>query len=254
MSYKNRFENARTLIINGIDCNEIVQAKSSIGTLREKTLHVILKHTFEPDESKHEIKVGNFHADIVNESGIIEIHTRNFSTLRKKLTFFLDEYIVTIVYPIAQTKWLVWLDPETGEATNKRKSPKTGRIYEALDELSRIKPMLTHPNLRIGIVLMDIIEYRNLNGWSTDKKKGSSRYDCIPEKLNEVIDIVELKDYQKFIPSDLPEVFTAKDFKKASGLSPHKTQFAVSVLKHVGAIVQKGKDGRAFLYFAAHKN
>jgi hypothetical protein len=56
---------------------EVSESSSGIGTLGEKALHSILKYTYEPDVSRHEIKVGGFYADIVNEQGIIEIHTRN---------------------------------------------------------------------------------------------------------------------------------------------------------------------------------
>ena len=62
--------------------------KNSIGTLSEKTLHAVLKQYFDGDESHHEIKVGSYVADIVNEKGIIEIQTRNFNKLRNKLERF----------------------------------------------------------------------------------------------------------------------------------------------------------------------
>jgi hypothetical protein len=66
---------------------------------------------------------------------------------------------VTVVYPVARTKWLVWIDEETGAVTKKRKSPKLGRPYEILRELYRIKPLLKNNNLRFCIVLLDIEEY-----------------------------------------------------------------------------------------------
>ncbi len=45
-----------------------------IGTLGEKTLHSVLKNYFEPDESRHEVKIANYVADIAAENSIIEIH------------------------------------------------------------------------------------------------------------------------------------------------------------------------------------
>ena len=46
--------------------------KNGIGTYGEKTLHAVMKKYIEPDESKHEIKIGKFVADIVNGEEITE--------------------------------------------------------------------------------------------------------------------------------------------------------------------------------------
>ena len=63
--------------------------------------------------------------------------------------------------------------------------------------------------------MMDMEEYRLLNGWSNDKKKGSSRFDRIPMALVEEVEINCPGDYMQFVPYDLPEQFTTKDFAKA---------------------------------------
>ena len=239
---KRNFEDACKRIIG----NE--NDRVGIGTLGEKTLHAVIKHTLEPDEKQHEIKIGRFYADIVNGENIIEVQTRGFNSLRKKLAYFLEKHVVTVVYPIAQTKWIVWINPDTGEATKKRKSPKVGKMYEIFDELYKIKPFLTHPNLRMKLLFFDITEYRNLNGWSHDKKKGSSRYDRIPQSLNSIINVENVNEYRKLIPENLPEIFTAKDFKRLSGLSLCGAQISMNVLKHIGTVIQQGKKGNALLY------
>ena len=173
-------------------CEKIIYKErdiDGIGTLGEKTLHAVLKHYMEPEVARHEQKVGSFVADILNEQGIIEIQTANFNVMRRKLDAFLPEYPVTIVYPIPATKWLAWIDEETGEVTKKRKSPKQGTQYQAFRELYKIKPYLTHPNLRIQLLLIDVEESRLLNGWSADRKKGSVRFDRIPVGLVEELEI-----------------------------------------------------------------
>ena len=38
--------------------------RASIGTLSEKTTHIILKNFYEPDVDKQEIPIGNYVADI----------------------------------------------------------------------------------------------------------------------------------------------------------------------------------------------
>ena len=232
-------------------CNKIInyeRTRSGIGTLGEKTLHAILKYYYEPYSDSHEVKLGNFVADIVGENGIIEIQTANFNKLRKKLESFLALTTVTVVYPIPRTKYLIWLDQSTGETTKKRKSPKTGTPYQIFQELYWIKPLLTHENLRILIVMLDITEYRYLNGWSEDRKKGSSRYERIPTDIIDEVHINSLRDFHKLIPKNLPDEFTAKDYRLASGLSLRTAQIALNILHYVNAVERVGKKGNAFIY------
>ena len=76
----------------------------------------------------HEIPIENFVADIFTGQEIIEIQTRAFYKMRRKLDAFLPLYPVTIVYPIPHIKWLSWIDEETGgdfaetQVTKDRKS------------------------------------------------------------------------------------------------------------------------------------
>ena len=97
-----------------------------IGTLGEKTLHAVVKLYIEPDEDYHEVPLEGYVADIFREGKIFEIQTANFNVLRNKLKAFLPLYKVTIVYPVAASKWIRWMDKETGEITNRRKSPISG--------------------------------------------------------------------------------------------------------------------------------
>ncbi len=230
-------------------------AKSrGIGTLGEKTLHAVLKQYFEPDTAKHEVKLGGYVADIINETGIIEVQTRQFDKLKGKLEFFLAQQDVTVVYPIAVTKWLIWVDPLTGEVTTRRRSPKRGTPCEVFYELYKIKSLLTHPRLRLCLVLLNLEEYRYLNGWSHNKKRGSSRCDRIPiEPVGEVI-LNSPADYALLLPEQLPAAFTTKDFAKVARLSPKASQAAVNVLCSVGTIARIGKKGRGYLYERAQAN
>jgi len=225
-----------------------MSGESGIGTLGEKTLHAAIKRYLEPYEGSREVKIGSFYADIVGENGIYEIQTRDFYKLRKKLDAFLPVCRVTIVYPIAHVKYLSWINPETGEITSRRKSPKTGRIYGVFPELYKIKSFLTNENLSLCIMLIDMDEYRFLNGWSRDKKKGSSRHERIPLGLVNELYFEGPRDYAGLIPPELPEEFTASDFKQASGLNAQSSRLALNVLRSVGAVEHIGKDGRQYLY------
>lgn len=232
-------------------CDKIVgveRQRQGIGTLSEKTVHAVLKNFYEPDTSHHEIKIGNYVADIFKNGEIIEIQTRNFNAMRKKLDCFLAQYPVTIVYPIPHTKWLYWINPETGEISSKRKSPKTGQIYDAFFELYKIKFYLTNPNLHFCFPLIDVEEYRFLNGWSRDRKRGSERYDRIPVSLFDEIYIDGAHEFGRMIPDCLVRDFTSKDFAGASGLSLSMARTALNILHYVGAVERSAKKGNAYLY------
>ena len=82
-------------------CRQIInqeRASMGIGTLSEKTVHAVLKAFYEPDPEHQESPVENFVADILRDGEIIEIQTRGFNKLRRKLDTFLKYYPVTIVY------------------------------------------------------------------------------------------------------------------------------------------------------------
>ncbi len=236
------FESAKNKII-GID-----RQRLSIGTYGEKTVHAILKNYYEPNEANQEIPIEHYVADIYSDGEIIEIQTGQFNRMRDKLTAFLPLYPVTIVYPIPREKWLIWIDEESGELSQKRKSPKKGNAYTVFPELYKIKMFLKDPNLRLKLVLIDMEEYKLLNGWSRDKKKGSSRFDRIPLELVQEIDITCPEDYMQFVPYELDGPFTSKQFAKAAHIPVSLAQVALNILYHVGTITKVGKEGNLILY------
>ena len=248
MSNQERFEQAKQKII-GID-----RQRLGIGTLSEKTVHAILKNYYEPDEDRQEIPIENYVADIYSDGEIIEIQTRQFNKLRDKLQTFLSLYPVTVVYPIPREKWLIWIDEESGELSKRRKSPARGNPYVAFTELYKIKMFLKDPNLRLRFVLIDMEEYRLLNGWSKDKKKGSTRYDRIPTQLVEEVEINCPEDYMQFVPYELEDDFTTKDFAKAAHIPVNLAQTVLNILFFVGTVERVGKQGRAYLYRVIEKD
>lgn len=221
---------------------------NGIGTLGEKTLHSFLKYYLEENTTNHEVKTGRFVADIKNSDGITEIQTRSFNAMRKKLDFFLKDNTVTVVHPLAAIKNMCWINTQSGETTKTRKSPKKASVHDAFSELYKIKGFLLNPNLRFRFMLLELTEYRNLDGWSDDGKKGSTRYDRIPSAvLGEVI-LNSPEDYKSILPAGLPSPFTSSDYAKCAKITVYRARTALNVLKYVGAVKEAGKDGRKILY------
>lgn len=237
-----RFEEVKNKII-GED-----RQRLGIGTISEKTVHAVLKNYYEADEDRQEIPIENYVADIYSDGHIIEIQTRQFNRMRDKLSAFLPLYPVTIVYPIPREKWLIWIDEQSGELSARRKSPKKGTPYMAFPELYKIKMFLKHPNLSLRLVLVDMEEYRLLNGWSHDRKKGSTRYDRIPIRLVEEVEIGQPRDYMQFIPYELEDPFTVKDFAAAVHIPTSLSGTVLHLLYYMGVVRRVGKKGNAYLY------
>lgn len=237
-----RFEAAKEKIIGKN------RERQGIGTLSEKTMHAVLKNYYAPDEDMHEIPIENYVADIYTGTEIVEIQTRSMNRMRKKLEAFLPLYPVTIVYPIPQEKWLLWIDEETGEVSQKRKSPKKGNPYQAFIELYKIRPFLSNPNLRLRLALIDMEEYRLLNGWSRDKKKGSERYDRIPTAFVEEVCIDCIRDYMQLIPYELPEQFTVKEFAKCAKIPAQLAGTILLIFTDLELVTRVGKKGNSYIY------
>ncbi len=216
-----------------------------IGTLGERTLHAILKAYYEPMGALHEQKLGRYVADILNEEGITEIQTRSLSTMRPKLEAFLSVAHVTVVHPVVRKKWILRIDPETGEVLGRRKSPKEESVYDAFWELYGIKDYLLHPNLTVCICILDMEELRLIN---IPKKRrrgmGTLRVDRIPTALIGETRLATQADYGALLPDTLPDEFTKKELSAAVGVPTDRLSSMLRVLTALGVIAEFGKRGR----------
>lgn len=238
-----QFEKAKDKIIG------TERLREGIGTLSEKSVHAVLKNFYAPNQDFHEVPIEGYVADIYTGKEIIEIQTRQFNRMRDKLTAFLPISPVTIVYPMTAKKILVWIDPETGEEVERRRSPMKSSIYDIFDELYKIKQFLTDPNLRIKMIFLEVEELKLLDGYGKDKKKRASKHDRVPLKLVSEMGIECKEDYMQFVPFELlEETFTAKDFAKEAKIHPKYASVVVHVLHYMGILERVGKQGNAFIY------
>jgi len=227
--------------------------RTGIGTLSEKTTHMVLKNYYEPDVDKQEVPIGNYVADIFTGQEIIEIQSAGFGRMRDKLEAFLPEYPVTIVHPIPYIKRLIWIDQETGALSAPHRSPKKGSAYDAFLELYRIRDYLADRHLTVKLLLMELEEYKLLNGYGKNRKIRASRYDRIPIDIMEEIIIERPEDLMQFVPLELEEPFTIKQFAKSAHISDRMAGLAVKLFRYYGMIEYTGKNGQAFLYETREK-
>ena len=224
---------------------EMGRVEQGVGTLGEKTLHAVLKRMIEPDLSRHEVKLGRYTADVLNEHGVFEVQTRNLHKLKPKLTALLPYWPVTVVVPVVETKWLLMMDPETGELKERRRSPKRGRAAAILPDLAYLKPLLKDPNLSFLLVRLEGEELRKP---SHSRWRPVTPLEFAPTRFLGTVCLKTPADYAALLPPDLMNEFTARELAKALGLPAGQGSAAATVLAFMGAIRQTGTKGRAFLY------
>ena len=219
-----------------------------IGTLGESSLHAAVKDWYAIPGDRLEVPVNGYVIDILRDSLLIEIQTRNFAQIKHKLRSLLENYTVHLVHPIAQEKWITRL-PENGkDSLSRRKSPKRGRFVHIFDELIRIPDLITHPQFSLEILLIQVEEIRIQDGKGSWRRKGWSISD---RRLTAVIDRLVLKkpaDFLQFLPPDLPTSFTARDLAEQGSIPLRLAQKMAYCLKHMGNISMTGKRSNAYLY------
>ena len=232
-------------------CREVVSEgheRYNIGTYKEKKLHLILKKYFEPDARFHEVPYGGYICDVKRDDLITEVQTTGLRTMSRKLAAFLPECRVRIVFPIITEKRIFWVDPADGTVSEGKKSPKKENGFKLLSEMLYISDYLSDENLTVTAVYIRADEYRMLNGWSRDRKRGSHRFDTIPVQLRGELILERPEDYMQLVPEDLPEPFTAADFATAAGIPRALASTVMLLLTETGTVLRVGKQGRAWLY------
>ena len=238
------------------------QAESAgIGTLNEKHLHAILKDYMTEGDARQEVRLDDhiitarypikddkvikrdadrYVADILTDAGeIIEIQTGSFYPLAKKIDFYLrmTDCRVTVVHPIAATKWLRYLDDKTGEISSRRRSPKKGTVRSIAHELYWLAPFLAEPRFSLQLELLEVEEIRRTGKRKYRGRERSEKFDCIPLALLDEVVLAAPEDYTAhFLPDEatLPAPFSAADFSRATGIRGKAVYGVLGILTDLG--------------------
>lgn len=232
--------------------------RDGIGLYAEKRLHSVLKRWMYDDFAAHEQKVperggkiSRFVADILTPEGeIIEIQTGDLYRLSRKMTFYMErtDFTVTLVHPLAAQKWVSWMDPETGEVTARRRSPRHDTVLTGLARLKPFAVYLGDPRFSVLFPLVELDEYRLLDGGGSSRKLRSHRYELIPLTLLDSVRLRATADYCALFPTEVPLRFTAKTFGKHTRLRGYELYDALAVFEALGCIARVGKEGRSTLF------
>lgn len=220
----------------------------AIGRLQESSLHADLKTWYARPGDRMEVPVDGYVVDIVRDGLLIEIQTRNFSTLKAKLRRLVERHPVRLVYPIAQEKWIIRLAADGKDALSRRKSPRRAVLEHLFLELVRIPELASHPNFSFEVLFTKEEELWRNDGQGSWRRKGWSIAD---RRLVEVVQSILLngpEDFRALLPATLPQPFTSRELAKAIGQPAYLARKMAYCLRKMEVIETTGKRERAWLY------
>jgi hypothetical protein len=223
----------------------------SIGTLRERPLHASLKQWYARPGDQVESPVEGFVIDLVRDDLLIEIQTRSFPSMKRKLTSLLDlGHRVRIVHPIAIDRWIVKVD-DSGTVLGRRRSPKHGDPTDVFAELVSFPELLAHPNLEIDLILTNEDEIRRHTPDRAWRRRG---WVVVERHLLEVVGSVLLQsttDVTALMPEGLPDPFTTAELAERLGRPRRAGQQMAYCLHKADLLSTAGKRGNSILYAVA---
>lgn len=235
-------------------CREVLSERTSaegggIGTLNEKRMHIALKRFVCSDESRYEADMGQrFVADIKLDDEIFEIQTGSLYPLTAKIDYYLEntDCHVTVVHPVPMRKYRIWIDPQSGEASPRRRIAGVTGIFGEAHELVYISKALATGRVAVWFLFIEEEEYRFLDGSDKTRKRHSTRFERLPVEIIDEMAFACNEDYRALIPEGLPDSFTAEEFRRAAGIARGKRAYMViATLANIGLLEPAEKKGRA---------
>lgn len=223
-------------------------AERRIGTLGERSLHAALKEWYARPGDQLEAVVDGYVVDIVRGGLLIEVQTRSFAAIKRKLAALTERHTVRLVYPVAAAKWIVKLGEDGCTLLSRRRSPQRGNVYALFRELVSLPELVQHKTLLIEVALVEIEEVRANDGRGSWRRGGWS---IIDTRLLNVVGQIALEtpaDFHALLPPSLPDPFTTRDLAEALGERVDLARKMAYCLRGMGILEVAGKRGSAYLY------
>ena len=215
--------------------------------MTEYSLHSEIKDWCRISGDELEVKVEDFVVDIFRGTLLVEIQTRNFSAVKKKLVKLLLNHQVRLVYPIAKLKWITY-ESGTGQFVGRRKSPKKGKLLDLFYELVHTPSLIKDRNFSLEVLLIEEEELRCNDGRGSWRRRGASVKD---RKLMQVFDRVifeDSRDFLEFLPKELDGCFTNRVLALRLGIPVNLSQKITYCLRRMGVVSIAGKKGNELLF------
>ena len=224
-----------------------MNSSNTIGTLNEKHLHAQLRAWYLRPGDLQEVPFNGYIIDVQRDDLLIEIQTKNFSSIKRKMMKLADTYRIRLVHPIPRERWIVKVDGKGSPAAPRRKSPKRGDVIDIFSELVSFPALMKHVNFSLEVILIQEEQIRKFG----KTRRRRDRWIVLERRLLDVIESFLFEtpeDFLSVLPEGLPEYFTTKDLAAAMERPTWFTRKVVYCLKHMEVIAQCGKQGRSILY------
>jgi hypothetical protein len=215
--------------------------------MNEYSFHSEVKAMYSLPGDKIEIKLGSYIVDILRGDLVIEVQTKNFSALRKKLEAFIEKNQVRIVYPLAERKWITYVS-EDNVVLKRRKSPRIGRLIDVFRELVMIPNMIGKENFSLEVLFVDEEEFRCASGGGTWRRRGVRVKERRLLRVNGRILFQDKTDYLRVLPDDLGSVFVNSELAKSANIPIRIARQITYCLRKSGLIRIVGEKGRALVF------
>ena len=219
-----------------------------IGVLGEGPLHASLKRWCAQPGDREEVAVDGYVIDLVRDGLLIEIQTRGFASIKRKVAGLLDAgYRIRIVHPIAIDRTIVKLAHD-GEVLDRRLSPKHGCAIDLCAELVSFPELLDEPGLEIEVALTREEEFRRHEDGRAWRRRG---WVVVERHLVDVVDTMLIDSSEcllGLLPAQLQEKFTTSDLADGLQCTNRLAQQLAYCLRKGGAIDVVGKRGRSIEY------
>ena len=229
-------------------------APQGIGTLGEKALHRAVKYYFQPDSRTcGRCRCGPFVADALVDPRAAWWRCRPApctAAAAPSWRPFLVPGAGDRGVPRPREKDRGVDLPAEGEVTPAHgKALSSPRRAQVLPELYRLAGAAGPPRvLRLCVLLLEVEEYRLLNGWSRDKKRGSTRFEqAAGLPAGGGVGALPPGEYGKLLPPGAcPPLFTSRELgTRGGGAPPKRASSAAHVLRKGGGdFRQEGKAGQ----------
>ncbi|MGD2104987.1 MAG: hypothetical protein PVJ55_07745 [Anaerolineae bacterium] len=219
-----------------------------IGRLNEQPLHAALKERYATPGAAREVTVDGFVIDVVRDDLLLEIQTGNFASVKTKMAWLAARHPVRLVYPIVRERWLLKLPKEKGGETERRKSPKRGRVEEVFKELVSFPELLCEETFSLEVAL---IQEEQLRRWDPAEGWRQNGWVTVESRLLDVVGRRVFRspdDMASTVPEGLPERFTTADLAEALDGPRYLAQKMAYCLRRMGVITKIGNRGQSYLY------
>lgn len=216
--------------------------------MQENSLHLSLKKYFSGETGQQEVLLDGYWIDVVQDDLLIEVQTRSFTSIKKKLNNLMQSHRLLLVHPIPVIKWIIQWTNEGDETISRRKSPRKGRIEHLFNELIRFPEFIQHPNFNLCAVLTQEEEIRRKDGLGSWRRKGASIVDRKLLKVLQLQYFSQPEDFLSLLPDNLPTTFTNQELSKASRIRVELARKMTYCLRQMGCLEVCGKQKRELLY------